>query len=220
MEQFNINNRNKIKRIPKRGHYDKATVYKILDAAFIGHVGFVIDGQPFVIPTAYGRKDDTIYIHGATTSRMLVELEKGIPVCFTVTLVDGLVLARSLFHHSINYRSVVVYGTARIIDANETMEGLKVITESLVKGRWEEAREPNVKEMKATKIVAIDIEQASAKIREGGANDDKPDYELPIWAGVVPIHTTYGNAIPDSQLPDDIDITPSVENIENKEVHS
>lgn len=219
MEQFEINERNKVKRVPKRGHYDKETVYKILDAAFIAHMGFVVNGQPFVIPTAYGRKDDTIYIHGATTSRMLLALQEGIPVCVTVSLIDGIVLARSLFHHSVNYRSVVVYGTAKELEGEAANEGLRIITDNILKGRWEEAREPNAKESKATKILAIKIDQASAKIRDAGVKDDKEDYKLPIWAGVVPIHTTYGTPITDLEVPEHIGVTEIVAKIENTNVH-
>lgn len=210
MEQFTKTERNTVKRVPKRGHYDKATVYQVLDAGFIAHVGFSIDGQPFVIPTAYGRKGDQLYLHGATTSRMIQHLQEGAPVCLTVTFVDGVVLARSVFHHSVNYRSAVVFGKARLATADEKMEALEVVTDQIHKGRWQEARLPNAKEMKATAVLVVEIEQASAKIRTGGPSDDKEDYELPIWAGVIPMNTVYGKPIADDVLPQDIPMPASV----------
>jgi len=211
MEQFPKTSRNQVRRIPKRGHYDKATIYDILDAGFLCHVGFVVDGQPFVIPTAYGRKGDTLYIHGATTSRMLQQAQQGIPVTVTVTHLDGLVLARSSFHHSMNYRSAVVFGTAKMVEDDTKNEALYIISEQILKGRWDEARVPNAKELKATTVLAIDIEEASAKIRTGPPGDDKPDYELPIWAGVLPIQQTYGTPIPDPLLQSTIPLAQSVE---------
>ncbi len=211
MEQFNTTPRNKVKRIPKRGHYDKATIYEILDAAFMCHVGFSIEGQPFVIPTAYGRDGDAIYLHGATTSRMLQHLEQaGMPACLTVTHLDGVVLARSTFNSSMNYRSAVVFGTATLLEDDEKMHALEVITENIWKGRWDEARLPNAKEMKATKVLKLHIESASAKIRTGGPGDEKSDYELPIWAGVIPMTTEYGAAIPDELLHEGIETPASV----------
>lgn len=211
MEQFTKTERNTVKRVPKRGHYDKATVYEVLDAGFIAHVGFSVDGQPFVIPTAYGRKGDQLYLHGATTSRLIQHLQNGAPVCLTVTFVDGVVLARSVFHHSVNYRSAVVFGTARLANEEEKMDALEAVTEHIHKGRWEEVRLPNAKEMKATAVLVVDIDQASAKIRTGGPVDDKEDYALPIWAGVIPMHTVFGKPIADEVLPDDIPMSPSVE---------
>lgn len=211
MEQFNTTPRNKVKRIPKRGHYDKTTVYEILDAAFMCHVGFSIEGQPFVIPTAYGRDGDVIYLHGATTSRMLKHLEQeGMAACLTVTHLDGVVLARSSFNSSMNYRSAVVFGTATLLEGDEKMHALAVITDSIWKGRWDEARLPNAKEMKATKVLKLHIESASAKIRTGGPGDEKADYELPIWAGVIPMTTQYGAAIPDEVLREGIETPASV----------
>ena len=189
---FDKTNRNKVTRLPKRGAYDKATIYKILDAGFIAHVVFVVDGQPFVIPTAYGRDGDTLYIHGASTSRMLVNLKEGIPVCLTVTHLDAIVLARSSYNHSMNYRSVVAFGKAKLVEGEEKERALYVISENILKGRWDEAREPNAKELKATSVLAIPIDSASAKIRTGPPGDFKEDYELPIWAGNLPITTTYG----------------------------
>jgi len=192
METFNKTPLNTVKRIPARGRYDKETVFEILDAARVGHVGFVVEGRPFVIPTLYGRKDDILYLHGATTSRMLQQLEQGIPVCLTVTHEDGLVLARSVFHHSMNYRSAMVFGTARIVAAEDKLEALRVITERMMPGRWDEVRLPNAKELKATTVLALEIETASAKVRSGPPKDDAEDYELPVWAGVLPMLRTFG----------------------------
>ena len=180
--------KNKVKRIPKRGHYDQKTIFEILDAGYICHLGFVMDNQPFVIPTIYGREEDTIYLHGASTSRMLVHLSSGAPLCMTVTHLDGLVLARSVFNHSMNYRSVVLFGKGELIeDKEEKMNALHVVTEQILKGRWDEARLPNDKELKATHVIKFKIDEGSAKIRTGAPGDEKADYDLPIWAGVVPI---------------------------------
>lgn len=211
METFPVTDLNKVKRIPKRGQYDKATIYEILDAAFMCHVGFSMDNQPFVIPTAYGRLEDSVYIHGATTSRMLVHLEKGsVPVCLTVTHLDGIVVARSTFHSSMNYRSVVLFGEATLVEGEEKMKALEVITENIIKGRWNEARKPIPKELKATKVLKINIQQASAKVRVGGPNDEKADYDLPIWAGVVPIKQVTETYIPAEDLNDGIAVPESV----------
>jgi len=197
MEAYHKTPLNTVKRIPARGRYDKDTVFEILDAARVAHVGFVVDGRPFVIPTLYGRKDDILYLHGATTSRMLQQLEKGIPVCLTVTHEDGLVLARSVFHHSMNYRSAMVFGTARLIADEDKLEALRVITERMLPGRWDEARLPSAKELKATTVLALEIETASAKVRSGPPKDDAEDYELPVWAGVLPMLRSYGPPEPD-----------------------
>ena len=211
---YPIDDTNKVKRIPKRGHYDKATIYEVLDAGFLCHLGFSVKGQPYVIPTSYGRKGDKIYLHGATTSRMMVNLEKGIPVCLTVTHLDGLVLARSAFHHSMNYRSAVCFGTAKIVsEPTEKDEALKVISDQILKGRWEESRLPIAKELKATTVLALTIDQASAKIRTGPPGDEKQDYELPIWAGVVPCQQVWGTPIPDPLLREGIEEAGSIKNL-------
>ena len=199
-QEYQITDRNKVKRVPQRGHYDKETLYKILDAGFLCHAGFVVGGQPFVIPTIYGRKDNRLFFHGATTSRMLVNLKEGIPVCVTVTHLDGLVLARSAFHHSMNYRSVVVFGKAHEVPETEKEEALYVVSENIMKGRWDEVRTPNAKELKATTVLAIDIEQASSKIRTGPPKDEPEDYELDVWAGVLPIVNTVQPALDDEDL--------------------
>jgi nitroimidazol reductase NimA-like FMN-containing flavoprotein (pyridoxamine 5'-phosphate oxidase superfamily) len=201
MSTFTPTDRTQVKRLPKRGAYDRDTIYKILDEAFVCHVGFVADGQPFVIPTNFGRSGDTLYLHGSAASRMLRTLSEGIPVCVTVTLVDGLVLARSAFHHSVNYRSVVVLGTARLVDdPTEKMEALRLFTEHVMKGRWDDIRWPNEQEMKGTTVLALQLEEVSAKVRTGGPVDDEEDYAMPTWAGVLPLTTTTGEPIPDSRL--------------------
>lgn len=207
---YSIDSRNKVKRIPKRGHYDKETVYEILDGGFLCHVGFQVEGQPFVIPTAYGREGNAIYLHGASTSRMMKHGAKEFPLCITVTHLDGIVLARSAFNHSMNYRSAVCFGTAKLIDGAEKEHALKVISDQILPGRWEEARLPSSKELKATTVLKMEINQASAKIRTGDPGDDKPDYELDIWAGTLPIHQTYGPLVPDPQLRDGIPEPTSV----------
>ncbi|HNP19444.1 MAG TPA: pyridoxamine 5'-phosphate oxidase family protein [Fulvivirga sp.] len=213
MSEYQINQRNKVKRIPDRGHYDHETVYAILDAGFLCHIGFVVNDQPFVIPTLYGRKDNKIYIHGASTSRMIKNLEKGFPVSLTVTHVDGLVLARSAFHHSMNYRSAVIFGTAKPVAPEKKDNALFVISENIIAGRWAESRKPNAKELKATAVLEIEIEQASAKIRTGGPKDDKPDYELNIWAGVIPMTMTYSEPLPDDLLKVSTPLPPSIKNL-------
>jgi nitroimidazol reductase NimA-like FMN-containing flavoprotein (pyridoxamine 5'-phosphate oxidase superfamily) len=175
-------------------------VYEILDSAFLCHVGFVVDGQPFVIPTLFGREADSVYLHGSAASRMLNSLAKGIPMCLSVTHVDGLVLARSAFHHSMNYRSVVLFGTAVEVTGEEKERGLFVISENVLKGRWQEVRPPNEQELKATAVLRMTIESASAKIRTGPPKDDEEDYALPIWGGVVPVQQTFGMPEPDGRL--------------------
>ena len=165
----------KVKRAPKRGHYDQETIYKILDNDFICQVGFVYNGYPVVIPTIYGRKDNCVYFHGASVSRMLVSMEEGIPISINITQTDGIVMARSAFHHSLNYHSVTVFGQAELVtDPIERMEALKIVSDQIIPGRWEEARLPNVKELKATKVLKLDIGEASAKIRTGPPSDEKP----------------------------------------------
>jgi nitroimidazol reductase NimA-like FMN-containing flavoprotein (pyridoxamine 5'-phosphate oxidase superfamily) len=188
MIDFVKTNRNRIKRLPKRGEYDRDRIYRILDEALICHVGFVDQGQPFVIPINFARMGDAIMIHGAKASRLLKHIAAGQPVCVEATIVDGLVLARSVFHHSVNYRSVVLFGTGRLIeDKQEKLAALQAVTEHLIPGRWAEARLPNRKELNATSVVSIKIEEASAKIRVGPPIDDEEDYGLPVWAGLLPL---------------------------------
>lgn len=202
--------RSKVKRAPKRGHYDKETIFRILDAGQICHVGFIHNAHPVVIPTIYGRTKNKIYIHGATVSRLIVELEKGIDISLSVAHVDGLILARSAFHHSMNYRSVVVFGNAKPVDDHGKNEALKVISDHLIPGRWEEVREPSAKELKATTVLEIMIDEASAKIRTGGPNDDKEDYKLDIWAGEIPFKHMALPPIADEKLKSGLEVPKSV----------
>ena len=196
-----VTERTQLRRLPNRGSHDLETVCKILDAGFLAHVGFNMNGQPFVIPTLYGREGEALYLHGSAASRMLRELDSGIPACVNVTLVDGLVLARSAFHHSMNYRSVVAFGTARKInDPEQKTEALRVISEHLIRGRWDDVRVPSEKELKATSVLEFTMEEASAKVRTGPPLDDEEDYALPMWAGVLPLTVTPGIPIPDSRL--------------------
>lgn len=204
---FPQTDRTKLKRLPKRGHFDRETVYAILDEGFICHVGFAVDGQPFVIPTGYARVDDKLYIHGSQASRMLRSLAGGLDACVTVTIVDGLVLARSAFHHSINYRSVLVFGRATLVeDPKEKYDALVSLSEHIVRGRWADVREPNEVEMKLTTVLCLPMEEASAKIRTGPPLDDEEDYALPMWAGVVPLKLVAGEPINDPRLPAEIPV--------------
>jgi len=185
----------------ERGEYDRGMVYRILDEGFVCHVGLIIDGQPYVIPTGYGRAGDSLYIHGSAASRLLRSMAGGIPVCVTVTLVDGLVLARSAFHHSINYRSVVIFGTATIVaDFREKMMALQTFTEHIIPGRWAEVREPNEQELKATTVLVLALEEVSAKIRSGPPKDDPEDQELPVWAGELPLRVEAKEPVNDPNL--------------------
>lgn len=200
-EIFSPTARTRVVREPHRGVYDRETAYKILDEGFICHVGFVADGQPFVIPTGYGRAGDNLYIHGSAASRMLRNLDQGVAVCVTVTLLDGLVLARSIFNHSMNYRSVVVLGTAVAVeDPQEKLEALRRLSEHILPGRWEESRQPNPKELKATLVMRLPINEFSAKVRQGPPIDDEEDYAFPTWAGVIPLEMVAGKPIDDPTL--------------------
>lgn len=201
MDSTTQTKRTKVKRLPARGHYDRETINAILDEAFICHVGFVVDGQPYVIPTGFARVGDHVYIHGSAASRMLRNLSQGINVCVTVTLIDGLVLARSAFHHSINYRSVVILGSATlVVDADEKDKALEALTEHIVPGRWADVRWPNKLELKATTVLKLPIEEASAKIRIGDPKDDEDDYAMGVWAGVLPLSLATGTPIDDGRL--------------------
>ena len=205
MSEYKVTSRTSMKRLPKRAVYDKQEIYGILDEALICHVGFVQDGQPFVIPTIQVRIDDTLYIHGSAASRMLRTLGMGISACVTVTLLDGLVLARSAFHHSMNYRSVVILGTlTNVDDPDEKRDVLDAIVEHTVPGRSAEARGPNAQELKATSVMSMEISEASAKIRTGPPGDDDEDYALPVWAGVVPLTIQAGTPEDDPRLSDGI----------------
>ena len=196
MATFPVTPRTQIKRLPKRGVYDEAAVHAILDEAFLCHVGFAVDGQPFVIPTGYGRSGNRLYIHGSAASRMLRTLSDGVDVCVTVTLVDGFVLAKSAFHHSLNYRSVVILGRARVVDdPAEKTEALRCVTNHIAPGRWEEVRQPTEQELKATLVLALPLVEVSAKVRTGPPVDDEEDLALPVWAGVVPIRLAVGEPV-------------------------
>jgi hypothetical protein len=193
--------RTRLVREADRAVYDREAAYRILDEGFLCHVGFVADGQPFVIPTSYGRKDASLYIHGSAASRMLRQMKDGVPVCVTVTLLDGLVLARSIFNHSMNYRSVVVLGKATLVDdAEEKIAALRLLSEHVLPGRWADARQPNERELKATSVLRLPIEEFSAKVRMGPVVDDEEDYSFPVWAGVVPLEVKTGTPIDDARL--------------------
>jgi len=200
-EPYTPSARTRVVREPHRGVYDRNTAYQILDEGFICHVGFVVDGQPFVIPTGYGRAGDNLYIHGSAASRMLRRVDEGIAVCVTVTLLDGLVLARSIFNHSMNYRSVMILGKAVAVnDAEEKLEALRLLSEHILPGRWAESRQPNEKELKATLVMRLPIEEFSSKVRQGPPIDDEEDYAFPTWAGVVPIALVAAEPIDDARL--------------------
>ena len=213
MPEFPITERSRIRRVPKRGQYDRDTIYRILDEGLLCHVGLVEDHQPVVIPMNYARHDDALTLHGATSSRLLKYVQAGHPVCVTVTLLDGLVLARSVYHHSMNYRSVVVFGRGRLIEAEkEKLAALEVLTEHVLRGRWQDVRKPNRQELDATAVVSIAIESASAKVRTGPPADDEDDYQLPVWAGVLPIQQQALTPLSDPRLRKDIPVPPSVSN--------
>jgi nitroimidazol reductase NimA-like FMN-containing flavoprotein (pyridoxamine 5'-phosphate oxidase superfamily) len=205
--------RTRVVREPHRGVYDRETVYRILDEGFLCHIGFSVDGQPYVIPTSYGRKDAHLYIHGSAASRMLRNLKEGIPVCVTVTLLDGLVLARSVFNHSMNYRSVVVLGKATLVDnPGEKLAALRVLSEHILRGRWDDSRQPNDQELKATSVLRMPIEEFSAKVRTGPPIDDEEDYAFPTWAGVLPLEVRAAAPIPDEKLDANHELPPYVKN--------
>jgi uncharacterized protein len=219
-ESLVITARNQIKRLPQRGQYDRPVIHQILDEGLVCHLGFSVvsgaspqeTGQPFVIPTAYGRVGDFLYIHGSPASRMLQSLQGGLEVCVTVTLLDGLVLARSAFHHSMNYRSVVIFGTATVVkDFEQKVEALRAFTEHVVPKRWAEVRQPTRQEILGTLVLALPLAEASAKIRTGGPIDDEADYALPVWAGVIPLALTAGIPLSDTRLPADIPLSDSVQ---------
>jgi nitroimidazol reductase NimA-like FMN-containing flavoprotein (pyridoxamine 5'-phosphate oxidase superfamily) len=209
--------RTRVVREAHRGVYDRATAYQILDEGFVCHLGFVVDGQPFVIPTGYGRAGDNLYIHGSAASRMLRNLDQGIPVCITVTLLDGLVLARSIFNHSMNYRSVVVLGTAVAVqDPQEKLEALRQLSEHILPRRWAESRQPNERELKATLVMRLPITEFSAKVRQGPPIDDEEDYAFPTWAGVIPLQMVAGEPIADLRLDPAREVPPYAQHYSRK----
>jgi uncharacterized protein len=197
--------RTRVVREPQRAVYDRDAVNQILDEAFLCHVGFSVDGQPYVIPTSFGRNGDVLYIHGSAASRMLRNLDQGVSVCVTVTLLDGLVLARSIFNHSMNYRSVVILGTATLIrDPAQKLAALRALSEHIIPQRWDDSRRPNEKELKATSILSLSINEFSAKVRQGPAIDDEEDYSFPTWAGVIPLDIRVGAPIRDERCEQDL----------------
>lgn len=212
MTNFNPTSRTTLKRLPQRGSYERDVVYSILDEGLVCHVGFVHDGHPIVIPTAYGRAGDKLYIHGAKTSRTMNMLSEGAQVCVAVTLLDGLVLARSAFHHSMNYRSVVIFGKASAVeDPAEKTEALNSFTEHIMRGRWTEVRPPTKSELNRTAVLSIPLEEASAKVRTGPPVDDEEDYRLQVWAGVLPLKTIATELVPDPRLQDGIEPSASIQ---------
>jgi hypothetical protein len=201
-DDFPVTHQNQVKRLPNRAAYDRATIFAILDEALICQVAFVQDGQPVVIPVLHARDGERILLHGSLSSRLLNHLAAGGQVCLTTTLLDGIVLARSVFHHSVNYRSAVVFGHGQAIEnPAEKMAALQIFTERLIRGRWGDARIPNERELAATAVAAVTIESASAKVRTGGAMDDEADLELPVWAGVLPLSLAAGTPVPQPDLP-------------------
>jgi nitroimidazol reductase NimA-like FMN-containing flavoprotein (pyridoxamine 5'-phosphate oxidase superfamily) len=204
--------RTRVRRLPERGVYDRSAIDAVLDAALVAHIGFVQDGQPFVIPTLHARMDDRVYVHGSSASRTLRTLAAGIPACLTVTLLDGVVLARSVFEHSMNYRSVVVLGAATVVDdPAEKLLALEAFTEKLLPGRWAEARPPTRTELKATSVLTLPLDEASAKIRDGGPDDgDSPDADLDVWAGHVPLVVRALAPVPDPGLRPGIPVPPGL----------
>jgi len=199
-DSFAVSDRTRVVREANRAVYDREAIYKILDEGFVCHVGFSTEGQPFVIPTMFARVGDAIYFHGSAASRMLRGAAGGLPVCITVTLLDGLVLARSVFNHSMNYRSVVALGTATLIsEPAEKLAALRAFTEKLIPGRWEDARQPNEQELKATSILRLPLTEVSAKVRTGDVEDDAPDYALSVWAGIIPLRLVADAAIHDER---------------------
>jgi nitroimidazol reductase NimA-like FMN-containing flavoprotein (pyridoxamine 5'-phosphate oxidase superfamily) len=201
-EQIPQTERTRVVREPHRGSHDREAIYKILDEGFVCHIGFSVEGQPYVIPTMFARVGDDIYFHGSAASRMLRNLSAGLAVCVTVTLADGLVLARSVFNHSMNYRSVVALGTATLVDQpQEKLDALHAFTEKILPGRWSEVRQPSEKELKATSILRLPLTEVSAKMRIGPVEDDAPDYELPVWAGIIPLTLVAGAPETDARCP-------------------
>jgi uncharacterized protein len=202
MADFISTERTEVHRLPKRAHYERDVVYGILDEGLVCHIGFVADGKPVVIPTGYARQDDALYVHGSAASRMLRTLSQGIDVCVTVTLLDGLVLARSAFHHSMNYRSVVIFGRAtEVQDSTLKIAALRAFTEHVMSGRWSEIRPPSSKELQATMVLTIPLTEGSAKVRTGPPIDDETDYDMPVWAGILPCSLQVSSPVPDERLP-------------------
>jgi len=219
MTTFNPTERTEVRRLPKRGLYERDAIYRILDEGLVCHVGFVAEGKPVVIPTGYGRRGDTLYLHGSPGSRMFRALGKGADLCVTVTLVDGLVLARSAFHHSMNYRSVVIFGKATLIeDPAAKREALHAFTEHVAPGRWQEVRQPSEEELRGTTVLAIPLEEVSAKVRTGPPLDDEEDYALPVWAGILPLELRPGIPFADDRLSKEITLPQYVRTYTRKQL--
>jgi nitroimidazol reductase NimA-like FMN-containing flavoprotein (pyridoxamine 5'-phosphate oxidase superfamily) len=216
-ETFSPTERTQVVREPHRGSFDRETIYKILDEGFVCHVGFTVEGQPYVIPTMFARVGEAIYFHGSAASRMLRGLSSGLAVCITVTLIDGLVLARSVFNHSMNYRSVVALGKATLVDeGEEKIAALRAFTEKILPGRWDDARQPNEKELKATSILRLALNEVSAKMRTGDVQDDEEDYALPVWAGVLPIRLAASEPIRDERCDAGLEVPTAVSNFDKR----
>jgi nitroimidazol reductase NimA-like FMN-containing flavoprotein (pyridoxamine 5'-phosphate oxidase superfamily) len=216
-ETFSPTERTRVVREPHRGYFDRETIYNILDEGFVCHVGFSVEDQPYVIPTMFARVNDALYFHGSAASRMLRGVSSGFAVCITVTLIDGLVLARSVFNHSMNYRSVVALGKATLVDASEEkLAALRAFTEKILPGRWDDARQHSEKELKATSILRLPLSEVSAKMRIGDVQDDEPDYPLPVWAGVLPLRLTASAPIRDSRCDPDLPVPASVANFDRR----
>lgn len=213
MADYAKTKRTTLKRAHERGSYDRDAVHAILDEALICHVAFIHEGAPAIIPTAHWRDGETFYVHGSSASRMIRSLENGAPACIEVTMTDGLVLARSGYHSSVNYRTVVIYATGRkITEEAEKLSSLEAFMEKIAPGRWDELRAPNAQEMKATTVLAFELSEVSAKIRDGGVEDEPEDMNDPVWAGVVPMRRTFGEPEPDAQLRDDIGLPGYLKN--------
>lgn len=217
MSEYPRTDRNIVRRLPNRGEYDKEAIHAIVDEALICHAGIVIDGRPVVLPTIHARIGETVYLHGAIANRMLNHASSGAEICLTMTLVDGIVFARSVFHHSMNYRSAVLFGTGRLVtDPDEKWKVFEALTEHVAKGRWKEARWPNEIEVKTTAIVAVEITSASAKVRTGPAKDEEEDYDLPVWAGVLPLSVAPGAPEPDERLKEGVEVPEYVKKYRRK----
>jgi nitroimidazol reductase NimA-like FMN-containing flavoprotein (pyridoxamine 5'-phosphate oxidase superfamily) len=217
MADIEVDQRNRVKRAPERAVYQRDAIYEIVDEALYCHVGFVQNGQPFVIPSIHARDGDNLLLHGATSSRLIRHIQAGHEVCIAITLMDGLVLARSIYSHSMNYRSAVLYGKGRLVEGDkQTLLALEILSDQIMPGRWDDSRKPNYKELKATAVVSISIESASAKVRTGPPNDEDEDYELPFWAGVLPIQQLFLDPESDPRLLQDIALPEYIRNYHRK----
>jgi hypothetical protein len=217
VNEYEVTRRNRVRQIREYAVYDTEAVHRVLDAGLVGHVGFVQDGQPFVIPMIYGREGEVLYLHGASKARVVKVLGSGVPVCVNVTLLDGIVAARSAFHSSMNYRSAVVFGTGRVLeDEAESLHALEVITEHALAGRWQELRAPLAREIAMTGVIAVAIESASAKVSDDPPEDEPEDYATRVWAGIVPITTTLGKPVDDGRVPNGVPVSQSIAALEGR----